>query len=107
MNYFILTDKKVFRGCLSDPKDPRFLCELANTYKNATCLMCHESGCNSEPKLTPAKLSCVKCNDENECAFGQRSTKLTACKNDVEIGSEETCFTQTKPSNIHIFLFLF
>lgn len=102
--FFILADKKIYRGCSSDGKEPRLKCEMAITQKNGTCVKCPESGCNSQPKFSQAKLSCVECDDEEECVFGQDPAKATACEKEVAFGDVETCFIQSITGNIFISL---
>lgn len=100
--HFILKDKKISRGCSSDGKASRLKCEMVVSHKNGTCIKCNESGCNNQPKFSPAKLSCSECDDENECVFGQNSTKTAICKKQVALGDLETCFTQSVKGLIFI-----
>lgn len=59
-----------------------------------------QSGCNNQKKFRKPQLSCVKCNDREECAFGQDPTAAIACEKDVVFGDVETCFTLTNNSNV-------
>lgn len=89
----------MFRGCLSDSTHIRLECENDNINKQGTCVKCSGSGCNSQPKVRKAELSCAKCSDTKECAFGQNSSTAIVCLNDVVFGEEESCFVHALPGN--------
>ena len=89
----------MFRGCLSDSTPIRLECDAEGDKKQGHCVKCTGSGCNDQPKVKPAKLSCVKCSDTEECAFGQNSSSAITCLTDVTFGDEESCFVHRIPGN--------
>lgn len=86
----------MFRGCLSDPTEPRLECDIN---KHGNCVKCTGNGCNDQPKVKPSELSCMKCMDSKECAYGQRSSPAFNCLNNVIFGNKESCFVHTLPGN--------
>lgn len=89
----------MYRGCMSDGSEPQLKCGLATEHGKGKCVKCSKPGCNDQPKLAKPKLSCLKCSDDKECAFGQESSEAEPCKNDVKFGEEETCFTHAISGN--------
>lgn len=104
-NSFLTTyfpvDKKMYRGCLGDESTARLMCEK-NDPAIGKCVKCSEDGCNNQPKLKKAEISCVKCNDAIDCAYGQVSANASDCIKDVIFGNEESCFTQSLSGNREI-----
>lgn len=89
----------MFRGCWSDSTPARLECGAKADTKQGKCVTCTASGCNDKPKVKPTELSCVKCLDSKECAFGQSSSSPITCMNDVAFGDEESCFVHKIPGN--------
>lgn len=94
----------MYRGCLSDSSEARLMCELNGKHQNGTCRRCSGSGCNDQPKFGRPELSCVKCNNDRECAFGQDAAKAQQCTEDVMFGEEETCFVHAISGNTHFII---
>lgn len=92
----------MFRGCLSDATEERLLCEGSNEDGLGSCVKCTTNGCNNQPKFIPPQLSCVKCSDWKECAYGQDASTATACVKDVLFGSKETCFVHSINGNLYL-----
>lgn len=92
-------DKKMFRGCLSDASDVRLKCEKSDERNLGTCVKCSGSGCNNQPKVAKSKLSCFKCIDSKECAFGQNGTDPVSCVDKVPFGIQESCYTHAIKGN--------
>lgn len=84
----LISDKKIFRGCLTDSTNSRLLCEQDGT----TCVKCSLSGCNNQPKFKDPSLSCVKCNDTTDCAYGQNLNAAEVCQNSVPFAVSESCY---------------
>lgn len=91
----------MYRGCLSDPSEARLMCELDAKHQNGTCKKCATSGCNDEPKFDRPKLSCVKCSNDEECAFGRDAAEAKQCTKDVMFGEKESCFVHAISGNTH------
>lgn len=89
----------MYRGCLSDSSNDRLMCDQSEEHKLGICAKCSESGCNNHPKLAKPKLSCIKCEDEKACAFGQDAQDAKLCETNVPFGVEESCFTYNVNSN--------
>ncbi|XP_055308419.1 uncharacterized protein LOC129572481 [Sitodiplosis mosellana] len=96
---YINKDNKMFRGCLSDSTPIRLECEAYGDNKQGNCVKCKGSGCNDQPKVKQAELSCTKCSDAKECAFGQSLSAAIVCLNDVTFGDQESCFVHTIPGS--------
>lgn len=58
------------------------------------CVKCRESGCNDVPRVRPSELSCIRCKKTEACAFGHPMKSAVACKTDVRLGCQESCFTR-------------
>lgn len=72
------------RGCMTDSKDTRLLCEQ----NPERCVVCDESGCNDRPLFVEPELSCFKCRDSTDCAYGQvEMEKLVNCTMPVKVNS--------------------
>lgn len=85
----MLAATQLFRGCISDPYDSRILCDD----NPESCVKCMASGCNVNPKLHDAELSCHQCDSTDECAFGQQSGMEAKCTKKVPFLSHESCYT--------------
>lgn len=90
-------DKTVYRGCLSENSAMSSKCKHDNN-----CIKCVASGCNEMPKVRRSLLSCVQCNKSKECGFGQDEGEAIPCKNEVTIGSTETCFTNFNSGDLSL-----
>uniref|UniRef100_A0A336MP54 CSON002700 protein n=1 Tax=Culicoides sonorensis TaxID=179676 RepID=A0A336MP54_CULSO len=86
-------NKKIIRGCISDLKS-QTECD-----KNGKCLKCNYDGCNRQLKFSKPSLFCVNCesnfNRNNSCLWGQHTSSAELCKNTVEFGTTEECFSMT------------
>lgn len=96
----------MYRGCLSDSSQARLMCGLDETDQRGVCVKCSTSGCNNQPKFDKPRLSCLKCQNDKECAFGQDASRARRCIKDLMFGDEETCFTQVINGNFE-FMFDF
>lgn len=65
------------------------------------CIRCTESGCNAVPNVRRSLLSCVQCNKSTECGFSQDEEKAIPCKNQVTVGSAETCYTNFNSGDLN------
>lgn len=88
----------MYRGCLSDASNDRLMCEQ-NDPEIGKCVKCSENGCNNQPKVKKAEISCVQCEDATDCAYGQVAANAKTCIEDVIFGNEESCFTQSLSGN--------
>lgn len=88
-------DNKIYRGCLTDNTEARLLCGKDD---GDHCVKCETTGCNDVPRIRSPSLSCITCNQTDECAFGHRKKSATDCVNDVKLGSYESCYTFSHPS---------
>lgn len=93
----IQIDRKIFRGCLSDSSEPRLLCERGDEF--GKCVKCPSSGCNNQSKFRKPQLSCIKCSDSENCAFGYDPSAAEPCTQDVTFGDEESCFVHKIEGN--------
>lgn len=77
----------MYRGCNSDAT-------FVNSLRadDGTFVQCSEDGCNDQQLYQKPTLSCAKCNDSTECAFGQNESTITLCNQNVLFGRDENCF---------------
>lgn len=59
------------------------------------CEICDGNNCNNRTLYRASFKSCVKCNDDTECAFGQDSGKTENCTMGVYFGRIESCFVRS------------
>ncbi|XP_055309596.1 uncharacterized protein LOC129573251 isoform X2 [Sitodiplosis mosellana] len=89
---FMDEDQNMHRGCMTDSKDSRLLCEK----NQERCAICGENGCNDRPLFVEPELSCFKCRDSIDCAYGQiGQEKLVECTMPVRFGTEESCYIRS------------
>lgn len=84
------TDKVIVRGCLSDSTNESLMCK-----QSSACVKCTTSGCNNYSRYKKPEFSCVKCSDLEECAFGQNTSLVIPCANEVSLGDEESCYIRS------------
>lgn len=72
------------RGCLTDAKDSRLLCER----NSSTCVICDSDGCNGKFSNTEPQLACHKCQGKTDCGYGQISNDtIEKCTNAIRVGN--------------------
>lgn len=79
------------RGCFSDQSLARSQCDK----NDVKCNKCLTDGCNNEPMFKAPTLSCMRCNDSAECAFGADNSKRYKCSRGPLFGEVETCYILT------------
>lgn len=67
--------------------------DVSQESENVLIETCSSHGCNDQFLVRKAELSCVKCKDDTECAYGQNNAeKIELCENNVDSQKYETCF---------------
>lgn len=64
------------------------------------CIKCSENGCNKQSTYKQPTLSCVRCSDSVECAFGENLSKSSACIRNVSLSDKESCYTRATGKTI-------
>ena len=78
----IIQDEDMYRGCITDSKDSRLLCQLGM----GRCGICSEDGCNDQPLFIEPELSCYKCENSTDCGYGQiGAEKIVNCTMPVKV----------------------
>lgn len=121
-HFFLFTDHHVFRGCMTTLEidfikllkatgETIEICQTNGCNKQIShqqCSNCSQEnknvlietssshGCNDQFLVRKAELSCVKCKDDTECAYGQNDAeKIERCENNVDFQKYETCFIRS------------
>lgn len=72
------------RGCLTDAKNSRLLCERNNN----TCIICASDGCNDHLSITDPQLACHNCKDNTDCGYGQiTNDTIEMCRNAIRVSN--------------------
>lgn len=87
-------EKIVVRGCLSDSTNESKICKDYEIFDHDVCIKCSVTGCNKHSTYRQPTLSCVKCSDSEECAFGENLSKSSECIKNVSLNDKESCYTR-------------
>lgn len=93
-NFFL--EQNLHRGCTNDESSISKLC----LNEPSKFEICDGHGCNDRALNKVPSRTCIKCQDDTECAFGQISDKVKQCDMGVYWGRQEACFTRTHPNGI-------